>query len=51
MEGQYGKVTYGLKDSIQNGLAKRAKEQEVIAYSWWIEIYYFLPAKKDALKH
>ena len=32
----------GLKDSIENQLAKKAEEQEIIAYSLWMESYLFL---------
>ena len=42
MEGKYGKLTNGLKNSIKNHVAKYAKEQETITYTSWKELYIFL---------
>ena len=42
MEGRYGKLTKGLKNSIKNQVAKNAKEQEMITYTSWKELYIFL---------
>ena len=42
MEGKYGKLTRGLKNSIKNQVAKNAKEQQTITYTSWKELYIFL---------
>ena len=42
MEGKYGKLTNGLKNSIKTKVAKYAKEQKTITYTLWKEVYIFL---------